>query len=262
MEGKNILVFDLETTGFPKKKPGFNIGVDEYYNFKENDKYNDARIVQIAWCYIEDFNVNKLEHAIVESYIRKPLDFSSISNDEIHRITFKVAKSKGTPLSKIIRFNGFGDAIEKVDYIIGHNVLYDVFILLNELHRIKFNNAINKIQNLLKEDKVICTGELGRNICQIPMERNKFFKYKMPQLKDLYKHYFGMEPKVLHDAEADVRTLLSIVEKIFTNKSSLMLTDDAMNDDMYDDMAECTNRDGVCHMAEGEWICLCDDYDE
>ena len=48
-KGKNLLIFDLETTGLPIT-PRFG----EYYNYIENDKYNSSRIVSIAWSIIKN----------------------------------------------------------------------------------------------------------------------------------------------------------------------------------------------------------------
>ena len=53
-KGKNILVFDLETIGFPYEVPALN--KDNYEVCKENNKFKNARIIQIGWSYTEKFN--------------------------------------------------------------------------------------------------------------------------------------------------------------------------------------------------------------
>ena len=213
LSNKNILIFDLETTGFPEKKRGYT-GRNEYYNYTDNDKYNNSRIVSIAWIFIKKYK-NIIDDTQIIEYIRKPIDFSKIDNSNIHGITFEKAKKEGILLSNIMNNKGLRLAIQNCDKIIAHNCLFDLFILMNECYRLKFDNSLNKLNNLLDNNNYICTGELGRNICKIPIKFNKYFKYKMPKLSELYKYFYEKDPDNQHTAKGDVKTLLFIVDKIF-----------------------------------------------
>jgi len=214
-----VLIFDLETTGVPERKPGYHDGKNEYYDYKMNNKYDSSRIVSVAWCYIENFNKQSLTNMInnYETFecIRKPLDFKQIDNSDFHGITYQTACTKGITLGNIINKEGFGHAILNCDYIVGHNCLFDIFILLNELHRINFINCVKKLDMLLNTNKYVCTGELGKNICKI-LTKGK--GYKMPRLNELYKHFYKKEPIVQHQAKDDVNTLLEIMNKIISDE--------------------------------------------
>ncbi|ARF08479.1 DEDDh 3'-5' exonuclease [Catovirus CTV1] len=214
IKGKNILIFDLETTGFPTKKKGFKIGKDEYYDYTDNSKYDSSRIVSVAWVFINNCESKKLNNININEYIRKPIDFDRIDNSNIHNITHQMAKQNGELLSNILNYKGLAYAIKNCDIVVGHNCLFDLFILINECHRLKFNNCINKLKSILDNKKYFCTGEYGRDICKFPMKFNKNYKYKMPTLSELYCHYYKVLPKGIHNAKVDVSLLVDIIKKI------------------------------------------------
>lgn len=61
---------------------------DAYYNYKKNKAYDNCRIVEIGWSYIEGFDKDKIDLENVKSCIRKPTDFNTITNSEFHGITY------------------------------------------------------------------------------------------------------------------------------------------------------------------------------
>lgn len=211
LEKSNVLILDLETTGFPTQKSGYHTGADEYYDYKDNSKYDSSRIVQIAWTYIENFDFDDLDDVEINCFIRKPKDFDTIPQDamKIHGISFGKAKKEGILLSKIINHKGFSDALINSDYIIAHNAFFDVFILLNELYRLKFNECVSKLDDMLQNDQIVCTAEYSRDICQMN-SRGK--RYKMPKLVELYKFYYGYQSVGNHNAANDVDTLVQILK--------------------------------------------------
>jgi DNA polymerase III epsilon subunit-like protein len=214
INGKNILVLDLETTGFPVIKPGFNVGNDKYYDYKLDSKYEESRIVQVAWAFIEKYNKAKIDLTETKSFLRKPTDFNNVPNSNIHGITTEQVFTDGLILSKIVNDNGLGAAIKKADYIIAHNGYFDIFILLNEFNRIKFNSCVEKLVSIVENDALICTGELGRDVCKLECKPSKYFNYKMPKLEELYFHYYKLNPENRHDAKSDVNSILEILKKI------------------------------------------------
>lgn len=205
LKNKKVLIFDLETTGLPLTKPGREyMGKYQYYKYTLNHKYDSSRIVQIAWAFIEDFDFDKLDEATITSFIRKPLDFDNIpvKSTKIHGITFENAKTNGTVFGRII--NGhLSDCIANTDYIMAHNAFFDINILMNELHRIGFNNCIDNLNKLIDDKKVVCTAEIGRDImCSDPY---------YPKLTTLYYYYYKVCPIKAHDAGADVKTIIGIL---------------------------------------------------
>lgn len=208
--GKNILCFDLETTGFPecvKNASGKNV----YFCPTNNEKYNKSRIVQIGWSTISDFSTENIEKCITRGYIRKPIDFTIDNNDkstQIHKITHEISQTEGYLLSDILNNKGFRHAILNCDYIMGHNILFDIYILMNELHRIKHNTLYSKLQYILDNDKYICT-------CRIAQNLKTKLGLKAVNLGEVYKFFYGKEQEDLHNAEVDVSVNLKVFKKLF-----------------------------------------------
>ena len=213
LNGKNVLVFDLETSGLPIRRSGYyDKMINAYYDYKKNKAYDCCRIVEVGWSYIENFDKDNIDLDSVKSFVRKPTDFDKIPNSEFHGITYKKAKKEGLSLSKILNKEGLKDAIENCDYVIAHSAIFDMYILLNELYRLKFNNTMEKLASFLNTDKLVCTAELGRDICKI---RSMYGPgYKIPKLVELYNHYYNEYPKESHRASCDVKTVLMILQKI------------------------------------------------
>ena len=128
-----------------------------------NEKYTNARIVSIAWVFIRSYNRDTLTGELIKEYIRYPEGFSEIPTTEIHGISFEQAQTLGIPMADILDNCGLADAILGSDYVIGHNVMFDVHILQNELFRLGSDIAMECV---LKLDKMKA---LGREIrcCQI-----------------------------------------------------------------------------------------------
>jgi hypothetical protein len=253
LTGKKVFIFDTETTGLPLRNPGAKFGSrDEYYDHFNNDAYEKSRIVSIAWHYTENFQRNNLNTTQIAHFIRKPDTFTSIDPRavEMHGITFDIANESGIPFIDIIENHNLGNIIDQCDYIVAHNVMFDIHILMNELYRLNKINHINKILQLLNDDKCICTGEIGKNICKLNYKNKyntkgntngspnitnltsissnykkpynptnkpgKFFKvnYKMPKLLEFYFHLFYREPDNQHSASGDVKALMEIMSNI------------------------------------------------
>ena len=117
---KNILVFDLETSGLPysSNNKKFKKNKDDYPNYKNNKSYNNARIVSIAWCYIKNFsgNIKKNKENKVVEFIRKPVDFYEINNSFIHNITYEKAKQEAENVYNVSGTNAAGNLIIFIEY--------------------------------------------------------------------------------------------------------------------------------------------------
>ena len=208
--GKRVLILDLETTGLPQKKK-IN-GYLTYDNYKVNESYNSSRIVSIAWYYDNNFDNTKINYNKINEYIRKPIDFDNIPTTHIHGISYEQAILEGLDLNDIIYNKNFHNNIINSDIIIGHNCLFDINILLNELYRNSFMDTFNYLEQLLLNKNYFCTGEIGREICKIRnISKSNIYKYKMPKLSELYYYYFMENPKNSHNASDDVLSTLKIL---------------------------------------------------
>jgi len=177
------LVFDTETSGLPIKDG------NKYYPYYDLSKYNSSRIVSIAFS-----TDNEDIHFIIKS------DFQ-IQNSHIHGITNHIADKEGVPFEQVINY--LYTIIDSVDTIIGHNIDFDLNILLSELHRYCPHNG-SQAQELiykLMQKKSYCTMKESIMVCKIV---NNYGKYKYPKLTELYSFLFN-ETFDAHNALNDTR---------------------------------------------------------
>ena len=227
LEGKNVLVFDTETTGLPERK---NNKFGEYYPYYMSHKYDSSRMVSIAWKYIPNFSKTTMNSDDIQHFIRYPEDFYDIPNSHIHGITYEHAQQTGIPFNDILEA-GLYEAIKNCHYIIAHNVLFDYHILASELFRVDNENlmateCVIKLNELINNKGLVCTGELGKDLCQLEFTNNYYNynnsygspnakrvkKYKMPKLVELYKHFYNTEFPNQHNASGDVWALLEVMK--------------------------------------------------
>ena len=184
------IVFDLETTGLPKKRYA---PLDDFDNW--------PNIVQFAWGV---YNKNN-ECMKIKDYIIKPNNF--IIPDEsivIHKITNEAANELGVDLNIVMQ--EFMNDISDVKYLVAHNLSFDFKVLCCELLR----NSMN-IKNLNKMKK-ICTMETSTNFCK--MGDFKYGKYKWPKLSELYFKLFNCNKEGLHNARVDIETCQECFTKL------------------------------------------------
>lgn len=224
LEGKNVLIFDTETTGLPDRVPGAKWGsANEYWPYNMNEKYDNARIVSIAWAFVRSYNRDTLSFELIKEYIRYPEGFTEIPTTVIHGISFEQAMLKGVPMADIIENCGLADAILECDYIIAHNIMFDVHILQNELFRLGDDRAMEcaiKLDKMKALGHTICTGEFGKDICQLEFksrggrDTSRVKRFKMPKLKELHMHLMGAEHNNQHAAGGDVLAVLNCLSKM------------------------------------------------
>jgi len=174
------LIFDTETTGLPK-------------DFKApiTDSDNWPRLVQIAWQLHDDMG-RLISH---ENYIIKPEDFNiPFTSENIHGISTELAKQKGEDLSKIL--NIFNETLQKTDFVIGHNISFDLNIVGAEYYRKAIETPLMNIPSLNTAT------EKTAAFCQLPGGRGG--KFKIPKLSELYHHLFKKNFTEAHNATADV----------------------------------------------------------
>ena len=221
LNSKNIFVFDTETTGLPEQGPN---GWGSYWSYNINEKYDNSRIISIAWKAIHNYNKEKSDINNIEHHLRYPEGFTEITNSYIHGITYEDTIKNGIKFNDLLMEHNLCIDILKSDYMVAHNINFDYHILMNELYRLGTEHAkacMLHLINLKEKGRCICTGEISTNICKMDFPNNpnnykgyKIRKYKMPKLSELYFYYYGKEFENQHSADGDVKALLEIMKKM------------------------------------------------
>lgn len=171
------LFFDTETSGTPLN-----------YDVPASDTRNWPRLVQLGWI-LTDEKGNTISSGCD---IVKPDGFVIPSDAvKIHGITTEKAMREGLPLRVVI--NKFMADVNRSKIIVGHNISFDQKIVGAELHRLGIPDTISTT-------KSICTMKASTDFCKIP----GFYKYKWPQLHELYRKLFGKAIDNAHDAMVDI----------------------------------------------------------
>lgn len=197
-----LLVFDTETTGLPKKKE---------LNIHSLDSW--PYIVQFSYIIYDDVTNRILK---IKDYVIKVPSYINISDESIklHGITNEISQSKGVDIENI--FDEFMDDFENVDYVIAHNLDFDLKMIKAEIMRkinyelIYFEKELYKNYFTLIENykKYICTMQESIDLCGI-VAFNKRGKYiKFPKLSELHNKLFNYVPNNLHNSLNDVLVCL------------------------------------------------------
>ena len=113
------LIFDTETTGLPKR-----------WKAPLSDSENWPRCIQIAW-QIHDPKGSVISH---EDYLISPDGFTiPFDSEQVHGISTALAQDQGSPLLEVL--NKFKLALNKVNFVVGHNVSFDRNIIGAEFLR-------------------------------------------------------------------------------------------------------------------------------
>lgn len=173
------LIYDTETTGLPKN-----------FSAPVTDSENWPRLVQVAW----QLHNSMGELIEVKNFIIKPVDFTIPFNAEkIHGISTQHALAHGVDLSFVLE--EFNKAIEQSEFVVGHNIIFDINIMGAEFHR-------TQIESPLAQQKSIDTKNEGTEFCAIPGGRGG--KFKWPTLTELHVKLFKEGFAEAHNASADV----------------------------------------------------------
>lgn len=162
-----IFVFDTETTGLPTKNTGFQF----------------CRLVEIGYKIFSDEGEEiKNFQAVIHP------DNFVISNSHIHGICMDFAVREGMHIKDL--FDILREDLRDVSLIVGHNVIFDISVLLNEFKIYGQRDLIDKVMST----ECKCTMYIAQ------------LKYKLecfPRLIDLYKRETGQELQNAHTAMAD-----------------------------------------------------------
>lgn len=194
-----VFIFDIETNGLPTKHEQFG----KYHPYNDLSKYESSRIVQMSGllCKMQDWSIIETQNVIIKA------DGFPIENDSIHGITY--GKSMNEGISFVKAFESFIlPSLYKANYLIAHNVQFDINILKSELYRYKLFETIDYLN---KKVAVKCSMSETKNLVK---SLNKYGKLKDPSLKELYHFATGKEIQNQHNALYDVINLHEALKKL------------------------------------------------
>lgn len=174
------IIFDTETTGLPKR-----------WDAPVTDTANWPRCIQLAW-QLHDHLGQLIEH---RDFIISPEGFNiPYDSERIHGISTELALQEGKPLQEVL--SEFRQALQRADYMVGHNLQFDLNVLGCEFYRLGIDSPLTT-----KKVLDTCT-EHTASLLQLP--GGKANKFKLPTLSELHQYLFR-EPFVeAHNATADV----------------------------------------------------------
>lgn len=198
-EKGKFLFLDTETTGLPRKR---NAVPEEFSNW--------PYIVEIAWLLVDEEGLQVSGgHYIVKQNVSIPKAAS-----DIHNITTDKMLSEGIEPKEV--YAEFIESVDNTEYVIAHNLEFDMPIIECELLR----NGFNKV---LFAKKCFCTMKGGRDFCTV-YDRNGHIKN--PKLSELFGElYFNMPHLAfegLHNALSDTLMLYRCFMKMKEKKSDLL----------------------------------------
>jgi DNA polymerase-3 subunit epsilon len=162
------LVIDTETNGLPRE------------HLSDNDLNKWPRIIEIAYL---QFSKNG---TLLRKYsnIIKPDNFIIVDN-HISQISNEKALNEGEDLEKILDY--LNDVISDSKVIVGHNIDFDINVILSEFERYKIKTDLD---------------EKGR-ICTMKKSLTLFFNGKFPKLQELYYLLYKDKINNAHTAMSD-----------------------------------------------------------
>jgi len=184
--------FDTETNGLPKDYKASMFNVDNW-----------PRVIQLGWIFLSEDLKTKSEN----KFFIKPDGWVVPKEDFWTNKGYNTARceAEGMPMKMVLEM--LVKDINRSKYMIAHNVDFDYNVLGAEMIRYKARATA-------KTDK-ICTMKIGTDICQIPGQYGKSFKW--PKLEELHKHLFGMDFIGAHDALSDCQATMACFLKMKEN---------------------------------------------
>jgi TPR repeat protein len=184
----NILFVDTETTGLP---------VDETRSFKDIDNWPSIR--QIAWLVYTKKGTKISEQNFITLNESTPISIFST----------EYLPKKLSPIHSVLPL--FIRDLKNCDVIIGHNIQYDVNVILCELYRLGFDT------NYLESIQQFCTMRNSVEVCGFETNNGNRF----PKLQELYTKLFHRPFENAHDAYCDIHATSDCYWKLFNDGNLL-----------------------------------------
>jgi DNA polymerase-3 subunit epsilon len=207
---RNILVFDVETTGLiPKKDP-----ITKEYCPIEKMPY----VIQLSFVVY-----SMVEHRVIKyynAYIRiENMDLITPEITQLTGISRTICEERGINICDALV--ELRNAYKHADIIVSHNMFFDKCMVRTEIKRNiatldPISSGIGRIFYEDEKPELLCTMMASINICNLWRESStgKMFK-KFPKLIELYSELFHETPENLHnslvDSIATLRCFLKII---------------------------------------------------
>ena len=178
-QGKLYLFFDTETTGLPRD-----------YNASYYDVENWPRLLQLSWIICDESkNIIKQENHIIQP------DGFSIPEESvnIHGFSTEYLQEEGEDLNYVLDL--FKKDLNRVNYIVGHNIDFDKNVIGAEYVRQGINFTWDKWTSL-------CTMKSTTNFCKIIGPY--YGQYRYAKLQELHTQLFRTGFEGAHDAFYDI----------------------------------------------------------
>ena len=144
---------------------------------------------------------------------------------KIHGISNKISQEKGENIEIILK--EFFYYLREVDFLVGHNISFDINMIIVELLRIIYGRLYPKdhidaykydLHFLQNFKNVFCTLKQSIELCAIKTT-DKFGKEydKWPKLSELHEKLFGVVPNNLHNSFNDILVTLRCFIKLKFN---------------------------------------------
>lgn len=200
-----VLVFDTEATGLPKTKI---INPDELHLW--------PHIVQFSYL-VYDTELNDV--VVVGDNIVKVGAGITIPAEStaIHGITNEMSQNNGVSLSQVLRdfFRDLGTS----DRLVGHNISFDVNLVIVELLRMIYDAEPNSgsdvsanknnLHHIANYKNTYCTLQESIDLCAIKALTKLGKEYnKFPKLVELHQKLFRTIPNNLHNSLTDILVTL------------------------------------------------------
>lgn len=234
-----VLCFDTETTGKPPNN-------ERFFNENKGAKAEEwPRVIQLAFILYDTEKTKQL--GFYDKLVKLP-DGQQVPPDStaVHGITDTDLEEKGIPIRTAIKM--FINFFNKADFVVGHNVQYDINVICAELTLLIRNPETSTqdkadmrsvIQKLMwDKSKRYCTLHNSRSVCKLPKhvyEMDKLLldetgrevvdysldqygnrKMRNPRLETAHQVMFHQKSNgQLHNALVDVAVCLRIFMKLF-----------------------------------------------
>jgi len=241
-KGPIILCFDTETTGIPPNN-------ERYFNEKKGAKAEEwPRVIQLAFILYDTEKEKQI--AFYDKLIKLPAG-QTVPPDStaVHGISDADLDKKGISIRTAVRM--FIHFFNKADFVVGHNVQYDINVMCAEMTLLTRDpeislddkKALREVMQKLMWDKSkrYCTLQHSRTVCKLPkyvyemdqllkdetgrevidysLDQYGRRKMRNPRLETAHQVMFQQKSNgQLHNALVDVAVCLRIFMKLYKGK--------------------------------------------
>ena len=218
-----VLIFDTETTGLPKTKV-----------INQNTLTSWPYIVQLSYIIYdtEDDKIIKISDNIVKIPENIELTKDSIA---IHGVDRKKMIQQGKTITEVLK--EFLKEISIIDLIVGHNIEFDINMIIVEIYRCILNRENSDIKEIdlpiiiqLQYMNQYCTMKNSMELCNIKkinMTTGKEY-LKYPTLTETYQQLFNEKPNNMHNSLHDIYACFRCFYKL-QYKKDICQVDDEFN---------------------------------